>query len=112
MAIKEHTDKSSMLQKDTRYNQGGYTDEFEKRLGWWEQDITIGHDDVTDIYVLIDSKYDKRPDLLAYKYYKKSTLAWLILQYNNMVDPTEEFVAGKTIIIPSPSRVLFEILTK
>jgi len=51
---------------------------------------------------------------LAYRYYGDSRLWWVIAEFNRVVDPYSEmrsFIEGaKTIVIPSLSRVQFDIL--
>lgn len=111
MAIKEYSNKSSVLKKRSRYVHGGDTTVNKKRLGWWEKYL-FERNDVTDIRVYIDSKYDRRPDLVAFDFYGDATLEWIILQSNNIVDVVEEFTLGKTITIPSSNRVFFTIMTK
>jgi hypothetical protein len=111
MSIKEYPNKSSALKRKSRYVQGGTTELKRKRLGWWERDIDIPKDDITDIELTIGGKYTNRPDLVAHDYYRDATLAWIVLQYNDIVDVKDEFVTGKTITIPSADRVYFEILT-
>ena len=101
--------KSSLDGLKNRYVIGGETEALEKRLGWWERKV-LEKDDVTDISITIDSKYHKRPDLIAYDYYGNPTLAWIVLQYNNIVDIETELVAGKTIVIPSNDRVYFNVM--
>ncbi len=96
--------------RDSRYVQGGDTEKFPKRLGWWERRVIQTADD--DVTVQIPSKYDKRPDLLAAEIYGRSTLMWVVLQFNNIVDINVEFVAGRTIRLPTPKRVMTQILTK
>lgn len=91
-----------------RYVQGGITDEKANSLGWWERKIfPESPDDST--YVLV-SRYHKRPDLLAYDAYGSSHLAWLILQYNNIVDINSEFVSGATVKLPTRQRVAQQFL--
>jgi len=93
----------------TRYVQGGLTDVFSDRLGWWDgYQFTTAPDDIT---FTLDAKYNTRPDLLAYDMYGKSTLAWLVLQYNLVVDINEEFITGAVVTLPSKSRVFSSILT-
>lgn len=110
MAIKEFRNKSSVLKSSSRYIQGGDTTVNEKTLGWWERFLDIQRD-VTDIDITIDKKYAGRPDLIAYDFYNKASLAWVVLQYNNIVDVTAELIPGKKITIPSKSRLFFGILT-
>ena len=109
--VKTYSNKSSVLKRRSRYIQGGDTVVNKKKLGWWERDIDIERDDVTDIQVYIEPKYEGRADLIAYSVYGDPTLEWLVLQYNNIVDTVEELVVGVTITIPSRDRVFFEILT-
>ena len=54
-----------------------------------------------DIYT-IESRYDKRPDLLAHQYYGSANLWWVFELRNPdiLVDPLEDFTAGKNIRIP------------
>lgn len=100
--------KKSTNNSLTRYVQGGTTDVYQNRLGWWDGfTLTTSNDDITFI---LDPKYDKRPDLLAYDMYGKSTLMWLVLQYNSIVDINEEFISGATITLPTKSRVFSSIL--
>lgn len=108
-----NTNKSnfnSVLNRDSRYVQGGTTNVYSNRLGWWER--TTFTYDVSDLYVLITKDYAHRPDRVAYDFYGKTSLMWLVLQYNNIVDPATEFVEGKQIRLPAPSRVTREITTQ
>ena len=104
--------KSSIRNYRCRYVQGGDTIVNKKKQGWWEQDIDIPRNDITDIQVYITPKLAGRPDLIAQQEYGNAKLAWLVLQYNSIVDTVEELAVGKTIIIPSKNRALFSILTK
>ena len=101
-------EKSSIERKRSRYTQGGRTDVYPTRLGWWERE-TIDSS-VDDITLKIIAPHNRRPDLVANDYYGDPTLAWIILQYNNILDINTEFVAGKTITIPSPTRVQLDLL--
>jgi hypothetical protein len=93
----------------SRYVQGGLTDVFSNRLGWWDGYILTTAPD--DIKIILEPKYNTRPDLLAFDMYGKSTLQWLVLQYNLIVDINTEFVTGVTIVLPSKSRVFQSVLT-
>ena len=95
-----------------RYTQGGDTETFRKRLGWWERDLDSLRRDDTDVQLTIAPKYDKRPDLLAADYFGSALLMWMVLQYNHIVDINEEFVAGVRISLPTTQRVLFDFLNK
>ena len=103
------TRPSSVDNKNSRYVQGGDTTVYKSRLGWWERrDLEARQDDEE---FLVTTEYVGRPDLIAYKMWGKASLAWLVLQYNNIVDPSEELVADTLLILPSYQRVTAGILT-
>lgn len=100
----------SDTQRDSRYVQGGLTEKRGSRVGWWDRFPIPRAED--DIALTITPKYNRRPDLLAYDVYGKTTLTWLVLQYNNINDVNVEFATGSQITLPSVRRVMTEILTK
>lgn len=112
MKFKLYENKSSVRRKYSRYLQGGETEEFKERLGWWERRTDIPEDDIGDRKFVITKKYEHRPYLVAKIFLGREDLEWLILQYNEIVDIMEEFVAGREIRIPSQERVHFNIVTK
>ena len=59
-----------------------------------------------DIYV-IESRYDKRPDLLAHKLYGTTNLWWVFALRNPdlLVDPLEDFVSGLKIFTPTKGTI-------
>jgi hypothetical protein len=59
-----------------------------------------------DLYT-IESRYEKRPDLLAYKLYGTANLWWVFALRNpdKLVDPLEDFTAGKEIRIPTQETI-------
>lgn len=61
-----------------------------------------------DKQVAIPAEYDKRPDLMSYNEYGTAKLWWLFAVRNpdDLIDPIEDFTAGKIIYIPE------NILTK
>ena len=91
-----------------RYGFGGATVDYGTRLGWWER--LVFPSATTDEPFTITNKYNKRPDLLAHDVYGRSTLMWLILQYNNILDINTEFVTDAVVILPSKNRVFSEML--
>lgn len=99
--------RSSLKTPLSRYVQGGTTEMLGTKIGWWERTILFERSD--DIKFTLTSKYHQRPDLLSFAAYGKTSYMWLILQYNNILDINIEFVEGKEIALPSPSRVSFEI---
>ena len=104
MAIERSTNN-----RFSRYLQGGDTDIYPNRLGWWERrPIPTALD---DIRVEVQPEEEGRPDLMAFRIYGNAKLAWIILQTNTIVDIEEEFTLGKTFNVPSSSRVSLQILT-
>jgi len=94
----------------SRYTQGGTTDVYSNRAGWWER-ATINKDD-TDLIVTIRPDEDRRPDLIAFNVYNRSNLGWVVLQFNNIVDVETELTIGKVIRLPSVRRLTLDVLTK
>jgi len=93
-----------------RYGYGCGTVDYGDRLGWWERiEIKSSTDDIP---ITIANKYSRRPDLLAADLYGTSTLMWVILQFNQILDVRTEFVTGAQISVPTKARVYTEILKK
>lgn len=111
MPFKTYLNKSSVRKKNTRLVQGGITDVGERFVRWWERDV-LPRDEVTDLKYVIPLLYAGSPDLIAYDYYGKNNLGWLVLQYNNIVDINEELVVGATILLPAKERVFYELLSR
>lgn len=93
----------------SRFNYGGTSEYQGDMLGWWER--VVFEKSPTDVSLPIDAKYHKRPELLAYDLYGKSSLMWFILQYNDISD-ISEFTEGTILTLPTKNRVFNEILTK
>ena len=110
--FKLYDNKSSVKKRHSRLLQGGTTDVFANRLGWWERRDNIPQDQIDDVKFTITKRYEHRPYLVARIFLGREDMEWLILQYNEIVDIMEEFVAGREIRIPSKSRVNFSITTK
>lgn len=94
---------SADLNNHNRYTNGGTTETNGKRLGWWERTIYTLKDD--DIFVTVTPATESRPDLIAFQLYGRSNLMWLVLQYNNILDPVTELVAGTKLRLPTQERV-------
>lgn len=92
-----------------RYSQGGKVEDLTNRLGWWERRAFTKSP--TDVQFTLTTKYNRRPDLLAYELYGKSSLQWFILQYNTITDITT-FEAGLVLTLPTKARLVNEILSK
>lgn len=100
---------SSVNKRRSRYTQGGSTTRFPRRLGWWERRNIRQRDD--DIFHTVTNSEAMRPDLIAFNQYGDPTLAWLVLQYNHIVDHIVELTEGTEIRLPPRQRVLLNILT-
>ena len=94
----------------SRYTQGGLSDRYQKRIGWWDR-YNIKKDD-SDFRYTVTPRTVGRPDLIAHDVYQNSALGWLILQYNNIVDINTELTVGKLLFMPSPRRMSLDIMSK
>ena len=103
------TTKSTNSQSG-RYVQGGSTEQYENRIGWWERrNFAKSYDDVT---VTVTPRTACRPDLIAYDIYQKANLQWFILQYNNIADINTELTAGTKLTLPTPARMQSTVMTQ
>lgn len=96
--------------KSSRYVNGGTTDRYPNRLGWWERRPLEHSDD--DIRFTIDKTSEARPDIIAFQVYGKALYYWVVLQYNNIVDIQEELTAGTEIRLPRYTRLILSIMNK
>lgn len=104
------TTNVNSARSSTRYTQGGTSDVFNNRVGWWERRNLPKHE--TDIFFDIDRSTEFRPDLIAHRVYRNSKYAWVVLQFNNIVDIREELIEGKTITLPSSERLQSVVLSQ
>jgi len=102
--------KKSTDSRNSRYVQGGTTDIYNNRLGWWERRALERQDD--DLRLVVRQTEGKRPDLISYRIYGKAIYAWLVLEYNNIVDPETELVPGKELFLPTQKRLILDIISK
>jgi len=60
-----------------------------------------------DEYYTIESKFDKRPDLLAHSLYGSTRLWWVFIARNMDLfeDPINDFTTGTVIRLPNPSAI-------
>lgn len=92
-----------------RYSQGGSTEIVGNRIGWWERKNFPKS--TMDVSIVITKRYAHRPDLVAYDMYGKTSLMWVVLQYNTILDVMEDFTEGTVIRLPSRSRLFSQLLT-
>lgn len=92
----------------SRYTQGGQTERFPTRLGWWtRRDLPRS---TSDVKITLDLNYHRKPWLVAKDYLGSEQFVWVVLQYNNILDEIEEFVMGREITLPTKHRLQLEIL--
>ena len=101
---------SSLDNKYSRYVQGGTTSVNKIGLDWWER--RIFSKDPSDIVYYVENKFEYRIDLIADAFFGDSRYWWVIAQFNDILDPHSELVAGRRLIIPTKNRLFSEMLTK
>ena len=94
---------SSVDRRQTRYSSGGVTEVSDGRLEWWER--TVFDSDANDQLYTVDQITAGRLDVIAKMFLGESRLWWVLAQYNKILDPFGEVVAGAQLFIPSPERV-------
>jgi len=96
--------------RNGRYVQGGTTEIYNNRTGWWERRKFERQDD--DIRFIVGAGEIGRPDAISYLVSGKAAYAWLVLQYNNIIDVETELVHGKELFLPTQQRLILDIITK
>ena len=94
---------STYNQKNGRYTRGGTTEVSDRFVEWWER-YDLVHD-TSDLVYVLEGKYVGRPDLLSYAFYGTTSYKWIIMQYNNILDPQQELIAGLMLLMPSVDKV-------
>jgi len=95
--------------KNGRYTLGGTTEVSAWALETWIKNPIKS--DPSDIVYFVEQKYEGKPQLLGYVFYGDTGLWWIICQYNGILDPIEEIVAGKLLLIPTIERVKAQIFS-
>lgn len=96
-------EKNSTNVQTSRYVAGGQTEVNSTRLEWWER--SNFELDGSDVIYVVDQKTEGRLDLIAAAFLDDSHLWWLIAQYNAILDPHGEIIAGRTLRIPTRDRL-------
>ena len=102
--------KNSLHNKFSRYVGGGSTETANDRLEWWERSILPKSD--TDTVYTVENFYEGRLDMIATVFYGESRWWWVLAQYNNILDPVAEIVAGRVLLIPAKDRIGLMLSTK
>lgn len=98
--IKANT--NSLYLSTSRYVQGGTSETQNNRIEWWER--AVFPQDPTDIVYTVESFYEGRLDNIAAAFYGEPRYWWFIAQYNKILDPATEIVAGRVLLIPTKER--------
>jgi hypothetical protein len=99
---------NSTYTKNSRYTHGGTTEVDGKFLQWWDRK-KFRHDP-SDLFITLKKTFEGRPDKLASVMYNDSSVWWLILQYNNILDINDEFIAGVELRLPTKERLEKDLL--
>lgn len=89
--------------KNGRYVLGGTSEVSLATIEWWNKKEM--YRDPTDVLYVMEKKYEGRPDLLGFVFYGDSSLWWIIAQFNGILDPMEELIEGKVLLIPQLERI-------
>lgn len=89
--------------KKTRYAIGGSTETNSVGTGFWTRSTLPRRED--DSFVVLTEHTAKRLNIISHQFFGRDTLSWLILQYNDIIDPVEELYPGRVLSIPNPSRI-------
>ena len=89
--------------KNGRYVLGGISETSSFAIEMW--DATTLQPDSSDIIYYVEKKYEGYPHLLGYIFYGDIGLWWVICQYNGIIDPMEEIIEGKSLLIPTLDRI-------
>jgi hypothetical protein len=104
------TNSNSLYNKFSRYVGGGTTETSGNFIEWWER--SNFESDKSDIVYPVENFYEGRLDLIASVFYNEPRWWWIIAQYNNILNPAEEVVAGRILLIPTKSRISLMINNK
>lgn len=94
---------NSLYNKYSRYVGGGVSEQSNGFIEWWERSNFSFSDD--DITYTVDNFFEHRLDLISEMFYQEPRLWWVIAQYNSILDPFGEIVAGRILRIPAKHRI-------
>lgn len=101
------TNANSLYNKFSRYVGGGQAETANGFIEWWERGELVK--DNSDIVYTVENFYEGRLDLISSVFYNEPRWWWVIAQYNSILDPFKEIVAGRVLLIPSKERLPFII---
>ena len=78
-----------------------------KYLGIYQPPLTNDSLSEETITLIIQPKFNKRPDLMAFEMYGSAKLWWVYAHYNRdkLVDPIMDFISGTKIVAPKTYRI-------
>tara|TARA_B100001094_G_C18150093_1_gene783164 strand:+ start:742 stop:1047 length:306 start_codon:yes stop_codon:yes gene_type:complete len=78
-----------------------------KYLNLYEPPLTIDTLSEETTTYIIQPKFNKRPDLMAFELYGSARLWWVFAHYNRdaLLDPIMDFTSGTKIIAPNSFQV-------
>jgi hypothetical protein len=92
-----------------RYVLGGTTEVSSFAIEVWDANVLPA--DPSDIVYIVEKKYEGFPHLLGLVFYGDIGLWWLICQYNGIIDPMEEIIEGKALLIPTLDRIKAQVFS-
>jgi hypothetical protein len=95
--------------KNGRYVLGGTTEVSSFAIEMWDANVLPS--DPSDILYYVEKKYEGKPHLLGYIFYGDTGLWWIICLYNKIIDPLQEIVEGRALLIPTLDRLKTQIFS-
>ena len=96
--------KNSLFLNTSRYVQGSRSEYANGRIEWAERKIFPS--DSSDVFYLVENNYEGNPQIISSIFYGEPRYWWFICQYNNILDPVGEIVAGRQLQIPTKDRMM------
>ena len=87
----------------TRYEFGGSTTQNAVGTGTWTRKTFAHQSD--DVVIKLTAQTCTHLNIITYQLYGDDSLGWLVLQYNNIIDPVAELYPGMVLTMPHPSRI-------
>lgn len=95
--------KNSLVLNTSRYVHGGVSEVKNNRIEWWDRAVFA--EDPTDLVYVVENIHEGRLDNISAIFFGEPRYWWLIAQFNNILDPATEIVAGRALRIPTRERL-------
>lgn len=95
--------QNSLYLSTSRYVHGGVTETTNNYIEHWER-IVFPRDNTDRVYT-VENLYEGNPQVISTLFYGEPRYWWFICQFNNILDPISEIVAGRVLIIPTKDRL-------